>query len=124
MNITGFSQQEKEALVDLLILGMYSDGHLASAENVRIKKLTSELGLPTDYERQLFLDAAFNRARQRQTGAGSAREGISELAPLFASESHRKEACQALEELLGSDHQVTESEQNFLNSVRTVFNAG
>ena len=122
MNIKGFSQKEQEALLDLLILGMYSDGHLASAEDARIQKLTESLDLPGEYGRQQFLDAAFNRARQRPGGI-AAREGIAAMGAAFSSPAHRQQACAALAELLGSDQEITESEREFLHSVRTVFDA-
>ncbi|MEI6727854.1 MAG: hypothetical protein WCN81_16750, partial [Actinomycetes bacterium] len=35
MNLPDFTNEQREALLDLLVLAMYADGHLASAEEAR-----------------------------------------------------------------------------------------
>jgi len=39
MNITEFTQEQKQALFDLLVVGMYADCNLASAEDDRGQKV-------------------------------------------------------------------------------------
>ena len=39
MNVIGLNQEQKQALLDLLIIGMYADHNLASAEGERIEQL-------------------------------------------------------------------------------------
>ena len=123
MNVRDFSTEEKQALLDLLLAGMYSDAHVASAENERIERLLKEFEASGDYERDLLLNEALTRARQRTGTQANNQEYVGQLAEAFSSPAHRQQACEALEELLGSDQQVTQSEQNFLNLVRTVFSA-
>lgn len=121
MKIKTFTAAEKEALLDLMISGMYSDRHIAAAEDARISALLDQLGFATDYDREQALDAAFARARQRLPGSEDGSASITRLAAAFSSAGHRRQACEALEELLGSDQQVTESERKFLDQVRTIF---
>ena len=71
MNITGFSQEQKQALFDSLIVGMYADHNLVSAEDDRIQKVLDAFQFQSDYERQAFSDAAFTRA-SRQAGSPEA----------------------------------------------------
>lgn len=123
MNIKGFSTQEKEALLDLLLAGMYSDAHIAAEEDARIKRLLAEFHFHGDYRQDLVLNAALTRMRQRAATADAVHAHVTKLAEVFSKSAHRREACDALEELLGSDQQVTQSEQNFLNMVRTAFAA-
>lgn len=123
MNLENFTREEKQALLHLLVLGIYSDRHIAAAEDARLRKLTDEIDLASDYERQQLLDAAFTRARQQQPGIAPAGAAIQELRERFSTPLKRQEACLALEELLGSDQQVTESERTFLNSVTAAFRA-
>src|SRR5579863_7237134 len=61
MNVTGFNQDQKQALLDLLILGMYADHKLTSNKDARIDQLVDSFTFPSDYERDQFSDAAFTR---------------------------------------------------------------
>src|SRR5690242_8559003 len=71
MNITGLTQEQKQALLDLLIIGMYADHNLASAEDERVRRLLDTFKFPSEYERDKFSDAAFTRA-SRQSGSPEA----------------------------------------------------
>jgi len=44
IDLTGFSTTQKQALFDLLILAMYADGHLSSAEDEQLQKLLAAMG--------------------------------------------------------------------------------
>lgn len=122
MNLKTFSKREKEALLDLLLAGMYSDAHIAEEEDTRIKRLLKEFEFEGEYRQDLVLNQALTRVRQR----AATREGINGYVTKLAQEFskiHRQDACDALEELIGIDQQVTQSEENFLNMVKTAFAA-
>ena len=114
MNTKGLSDGQKAALIDLLILGMYQDGHIAAAEDARVNLLLASLNLPTDYARQQFLDASFGRANQHQGTAESVRNAVFHCASHFKSEPQRRQALDTLAELLASDSKVTNEENTFL----------
>jgi len=59
MNLAGFTEEQKQALLDLLIVGMYADHNLASAEDERVEHLLDTFEFPSDYEGDRFSDAAF-----------------------------------------------------------------
>ena len=121
MNLQGFTELQKQALLDLLVLGMYSDRHLASAEDDRLERLLASFQFPTDYARQQFVDASFTRVRQRPITAEGVRAFVGELAALFPDQATRLLAVEALENLLASDQRVTEEETRFGAVVKEVF---
>lgn len=120
MNTKGLSDEQKAALIDLLILGMYQDGHIAAAEDARVNLMLASFDLPTDYARQQFLDASFGRVNQHQASE-SVRNAVFQCASHFKSEAQRRQALDALAELLASDNRVTTQENTFLVMVEEAF---
>jgi hypothetical protein len=121
MNIAGFTQEQKQALFDLLVVGMYADHNLTSAEDDRIQKVLDAFELPSDYERQRFSDAAFTRA-SRQAGSPEAiRAYVTQVAGHFQDRDIRRRAYDILDDLLTSDGRVTSEESQLLSATREVF---
>lgn len=86
---------------------------MASAEDERIKTLLASFGLGSEYARQQFVDAAFARVNQHPQTTESVRSTIFDCAAKF-KEAQRKQALDALAELLASDNKVTNEENRFL----------
>ena len=121
MNITGFTQEQKQALFDLLIVGMYADHNLVSAEDARIQKVLDAFQFQSDYERQTFSDAAFTRA-SRQTGSPETiRACVTQMAGHFPARDIRRRVYDILDDLLTSDGRVTSEESQLLSATREVF---
>lgn len=121
MNLTGFTQEQKDALLDLLIVGMYADHNLASAEDDRVQKLLDTLAFASDYERDKFSDAAFTRA-SRQSGSPEAIHAfVAQAASHFPTPDVRKKAYDVLEDLLTSDGRVSAEENTLLNATWDAF---
>jgi hypothetical protein len=121
MNVAGFTQEQKQALLDLLIIGIYADHNLASAEDVRIEQLLDTFKFPSDYERVKFSDAAFTRA-SRQSGSPEAiRAYVGQIASHFPTREIRRRAYDILDDLLTSDGKVTSEESQLLTATREVF---
>lgn len=118
MNTKGFSDEQKAALTDLLILGMYQDGHIAAAEDSRVNLLLASFELSSEYARQQFADASFGRVNKHLGTPESVRSAVLECVSHFKSEAHRHQALDALAELLASDNRVTTQENTFLVMVR------
>ena len=114
MNTKGFTDEQKAALTDLLVLGMYQDRHVASAEDERIKTLLGSFDLSSEYARQQFVDAAFGRVNQHPQTTESVRSTVFECAAKFKNEGQRRQALDTLAELLASDNKVTAEENTFL----------
>jgi uncharacterized tellurite resistance protein B-like protein len=120
MNIAGLSAQERQAFLDLLVLAMYADGHLASAEDERIQRTLASFGLETDYDRGKCLDASVTRVRENGSTPEAARRFAASLAGSFASRDSKRTVYHALAELTASDSQVSEEEKGFLSVLREI----
>jgi hypothetical protein len=117
VNTKGFSEEQKEAIADLFVLGLYQDRHVASAEDERVKLLLDSFGFPSDYARQQFIDSSFGRVNKHPQTPESIRSAVFESALQFKNEKQRRQAFDALTELLASDNQVTTEENAFLKMV-------
>lgn len=104
---------QKKALLDLCVLGMYVDGHLASAESHRLTELARELGAGTDYDAGKAIDEAVTRVRQAVPGPGEATQLLARLAVHFPDAASAGVALEALKELLASDNTVSAGEGTF-----------
>jgi flagellar biosynthesis chaperone FliJ len=121
VNTKGFSDEQKSALLDLLILGMYQDRHIAAAEDERVKSLVASFDLPSDYARQQFIDASFARVNKQQRTPEALRSAVFNYGSKFTDAKQRRQALDALAELLASDSQVTNEENRFLIMVEEAF---
>ena len=61
MDLKSFNEAQRQALLDLAVLAMYSDQHLAAAEQERVERLLTSMGLNSDYERAAQYDASIAR---------------------------------------------------------------
>jgi hypothetical protein len=121
MNLTGFNDQQKQTLLDLLVIGMYADGDLADAEDVKIEGVLDTINFPSDSARDRFMDASFTRARQHLGSPQVTREFVAGIASHFPTRDIRQKAYDDLEELLSSDHKVVEKEGQLLAIVKEEF---
>ncbi len=121
MNLTGFNDQQKQTLLDLLVIGMYADGNLADAEDAKIEGVLDTINFPSASAREKFIDASFTRARQHLGSPQATREFVADIAKHFPTPDIRRKACNDLEELLSSDNKVVEKESQLLAIVKEDF---
>jgi uncharacterized tellurite resistance protein B-like protein len=121
MNLTEFTDQQKQSLVDMLVLGMYADGHLDLIEDEIARQVLDSIQFSSDSARQYFLDASFARARKQGASAKTARSYVSEIAKSFPTPAMRREVRDALEESLTSDHNLADKEKELLAVVSEEF---
>lgn len=123
MNIKDFTEAQKQALLDLTMLAMYADGHLASAEDVRVHRLLDGLGYGTEYDRNKQYDAAISRVSRKALTKASAREHAVALAGAFTTPQERLKVHDLLGDLVTSDSAVSLQEGEFLSVVRDALRA-
>ena len=121
MNIQDLTEQQIQALLDLAMLAMYADGHLASAEDERINRLLTAMGFATDYDRGKQYDASIGRINRHSQTAGAARTHTATLAQLFTTREQRQRVLDVLDDLVSSDSRVVPQESGYLAVVRDVF---
>ena len=121
MKLTGLDDAQKQALLDLLVVGMYADHNLASAEDVCVQRLLDSFHFASDYERQKFSDAAFTRASAHTGSPEAIRSYVNQLADCFPKREDRQTVFDTLNQLLTSDGRVTSEECQVLAAVKTAF---
>jgi len=121
MNLKGFSTTQQQALLDLVMLAMYSDGHLAIAEDARVQRLLTAMGFTTDYERNKQYDTSVSRVRHHSSTVDAARTHAAALAQNFSTRDQQRQVHGILDDLIGSDSHVSTQESGFLGAVREAF---
>ncbi len=121
MDFDGFSNEQKQALVDLLIFGMYLDGNLTAVEDRRIVQLLEAMDFASDDARTRFLDAAYTRTRQRGNSPEAIRGFVNQLAGVFDSADVRRRTFNLVSSILASDNEIVERERVLLNVLREEF---
>ena len=114
MELGEFTDRQKMALVDLLVLGMYADGNLDLTEDEIARGVLATIQFSSEGERQRFFDASFARARKHNASAEAARSYIAGIAGNFTTPAQRRQVYNALEESLTSDRNLAEQECEFL----------
>ncbi len=79
-NLSDFTVEQRQALIDLLVLAMYADGYLASNEDALIERLLTEMGYATPYDREREFDASVTRVRKYTENPDTARAHATILA--------------------------------------------
>ncbi len=118
MNVTGFTEPQLQALLDLALLAMYSDGHLALVEDERIQRLLTAMGFSTDFDRGRQYDAAVSRVSRRTSDLAAARSLARELSQTFSTPDHRRRVHLILDDLVASDNRVAPQEGAFIAVVQ------
>ncbi len=121
MSITEFTDQQKQSVVDLLVLGMYADGNLDLIEDEKARRVLDSIQFSSDSARQYFLDASFARARKHGASAKTTRSYVSEIAKAFPTPAVRRQVYTALEDSLASDHNLADKERELLIVVSEEF---
>lgn len=121
MNVTGFTPEQKQALLDLLVIGMYADHNLTSAEDERVEQLLDTFQFPSDYERDRCSDAAFTRASRHSGSPEAIRAYVSQVAIHFPTREMRQRAYDILDDELTSDGRVTSEKSKLLSAAREIF---
>lgn len=123
MNIKDFTEAQKEALLDLTMLAMYADGHLASVEDKRVHRLLAALGYATEYDHNKQYDAAISRVSRPALTAKTAQAHAVFLAESFTNPEQRLKVHELLGDLVTSDSRVSLQEGELLAVVREALKA-
>jgi hypothetical protein len=121
MDLTDFTQPQQQALLDLLVLAMYADGHLTSAEDQSVQRVLTAMGFESEYDHQRQFDASVTRVRQHSQSAEAAEAHAVELARNFTTDAHRRRVYDLLDGLMGSDSRVSGEERRFLSVIGGIF---
>ena len=121
MEISRLTEPQRQAVIDLLILAMYADGHLDLGENARLQRLLTSMGVDTEYDRDRLLDEAITRLRPCEQNATLARARAVQLAQSFTDAEQCRGVYQVIEQQMNSDTSVVPAEHEFLSAMRTAW---
>jgi hypothetical protein len=113
---------QTNAILDLLVLGMYADGHLAMAEDERLHDFLNRQGIETEDERRRNIGEAVTRMEHHVGNVATRRQQLAELATRLDAPAARSLALSTLERLLCVDEQYPPGEEHFWDEVRKAFN--
>jgi len=117
MNLQDFSDQQKQALLDLAALAMYADGHLSSAEDERVLRLLLAMGFQTEEDRRRQYDDSITRVSRHSVNASSANAYAETMAKAFTTSEQRRVVADTLQDLVRSDEDISAKENSFLTLV-------
>jgi len=121
MDLSGFNDQQKRILLDLLVIGMYANGNLADTKEAKIEGVLNTINFPSDSEREHFMDASFTRARQHLGSPQLTRGFVADIASHFPTPNIRQKAYNDLEDLLSSDTKGLDKDSQLLAIVKEEF---
>jgi hypothetical protein len=67
MSTDSFTQPQREALINILVLGMYSDNHLSLAEDEALNRFVDAIGWESGTGRTVFVNSAIARCQALST---------------------------------------------------------
>ena len=115
------SQPQREAIFDLLLLGMYADGNLKLAENEQVFSLTERLGWESYQDRSEYSETATARVRTAIETDASLSVFLTKLSSQLGDDDVKKFALGLLVKLLDSDKQTLESEAGLYQKAQAIF---
>lgn len=115
-------QPEREAIIDLLLLAVYIDGHLSLAESSEFDSAADSLGWDSSTGPSIYISNATNRARNARTSEDSVSEFIAFVAQRLTSTGSKERALVLLNRLLTADGK-TEKEKVFFKQVESALAA-
>ncbi|HWD93043.1 MAG TPA: tellurite resistance TerB family protein [Verrucomicrobiae bacterium] len=118
MEISRLTDQQRKALLDLLILAMYADGRLDLEEDARLNRLLTAMGFETEYDRDRQLDESITRLREFSQNPQVARTRAVQLAQSFTDPEQCRGVYQLMEQQVNSDNSVVPAEHEFLSAIR------
>ena len=115
-------QPEREAIIDLLLLAIYIDGHLSLAESSEFDTAADSLGWDSITGPSVYISTATDRARNARTNEASVSEFIAFVAQRLTSAGSKERALVLLNRLFTADGK-TESEKAFFKQVEAALSA-
>ena len=118
----GFSQIQREAVIDLLLLGMYADKNAALAENDIIVKETEKLSWDSGISLELYINTSTCHVREALRTEEGFEKFVMNIGTRLATPEARKQALEICSRMIHSFGTVPDSESaKFISRVKNVF---
>lgn len=114
-------QEQREAMIDLLIWTMYADNVLTVTENDRIDELTEEMRWNSGTPAPQYLNVSIARVREALDDPEKSESLLDDIHERLGSHDMRVRTYEACRDLATADGEVAERETRFLARVREHF---
>ena len=114
------TQDQREALFDLITLAPYADSHLTLREEELCESAFVAEGWESEHPKSLFLDQSLARAREAADSDDAMDAYIQQLAAKFSDEASQKEAYGVVHGIIARDG-VNSAESQFLALLQQAF---
>jgi hypothetical protein len=108
------NQKQREALVDLLLLGMFADGSLKVSDDQKLRSVIEEIGWESYQTPDLYFQSAIAKARDAMDTQTATRSRLKKINEGLASDDVRQLALERLERFLSLDGEPALEESKFL----------
>jgi hypothetical protein len=112
--IQNMNQKQREALVDLLLLGMFADGSLKVSDDQKLLSVIEEIGWESYQTPDLYFQSAIAKARDAADTEVGTLARLRKINEGLASDEMRPQAIERLEQFLSLDGQPGVEESKFL----------
>jgi uncharacterized tellurite resistance protein B-like protein len=118
----GASQEEREAVIDLLVMTMYADRFIDDAENTAIERVAEEIdGDDAALPLAQYVNASVAKVRETLDDEGKQRALLEDVSERLGTDRMRGLAYQASRAVATADDEMADEEEQLLSSVRAVF---
>jgi hypothetical protein len=114
-------QPQREALVDLLLLGMFADRSLKVSEDQKILSLIQEIGWQSYQAPDLYFHSAIAKVRDASETDARTRYRLHKISEALGDAETRVMALNHLAKFLALDGAVDLDEANLLQAAKTEF---
>jgi hypothetical protein len=118
---TRLAQPQREATLDLLLLGIYADNTVRLSENERVYDLLSPYGWESYQDAREYSQTATSRARGASESEDALTVFLAGISARLNDDDVKKLALALLAQLIESDNAATESEADFYQKAKTAF---
>jgi hypothetical protein len=108
------NQKQREALVDLLLLGMFADGSLKVSDDQKLRSVIEEIGWESYQTPDLYFQSAIAKARDAGDTETGTRSRLKKINEGLATDDARQLALERLERFLSLDGAPALEESKFL----------
>jgi len=112
------NQKQREALVDLLLLGMFADGSLKVSDDRKLLSVIEEIGWESYQTPDLYFQSAIAKARDAADSEHGTVARLKKINEGLASDDIRQLALDRLEQFLSMDGKPGLEESKFLELAR------
>ena len=114
------NQFQREALLDLLVLSIFTDSHLSLKEDEALQATFDAVGWEAPKPREIFICTSMNRARKASDSDAATSDYIASRAAAFTDPTSQTTALDLLQRVFAADG-TAPSEASFVARVRASF---